>query len=59
MLRCQNKTDGTTGEVIERTPCIGFDQQTLPRMVQQDGFPLMTIIQRDMETTTQSDDKLL
>ena len=49
MFGGQHQTDSTAGEVIERSPCVGFNNQPLPRMIQQDGLTLTTIVECHMK----------
>ena len=49
MLRGEHQTDGTRREVVECSPDVRIDKQTLPRMVQQDRLALSTIVEGDMD----------
>ena len=59
MLRGKHHAHGPGGEVVEGAPGVDIDEQPLPRMVQQDGAALETIIEGDMKGTAQGNNHLL
>ena len=59
MVGGQHKTYGPAGEVVERAPRVGIDEQALPRMVQQNGLSLAPIVERDVKRAAQRNDQLL
>ena len=59
MLRSQHQAYGARREIVECTPGVCIDEQSLPRMVQQHGLFLVSVIERDMKRTTESYHELL
>ena len=59
MLRGKHKTDSTRRKVVERTPRVGLNEQSLPRVVEQDGLALTAIVECHMERAAQRNDQLL
>ena len=58
MFRSQNQTDGSTGEVVERSPDTRLNEQTLPGMIQQDGPALRAIVEGHSKGTAEGYDQL-
>ncbi len=47
MIGSQDKTNSPTREIVQRAPSVSFNDQPLPRMIQQHRFSLTTIVEGD------------
>ena len=52
MFTRQHQTHSTTREILQCSPSVRFDEQSLPRMIEQDGRTLFPIVKVHDETAT-------